>query len=266
MDATTLRLILIAVGVLLIVALYLWERRRGREDDDDDGLDEPAAWPERRDPSLDVWDTPTSPAGSGGDELYRPPQHASERERGVSLLERLRGFGSSSPAGDAAAESDSESAASDPDPDAPLIVQLSVVATDDGRFDGVALVRAASTCGLEAGEMDVFHCYLGDENEQRTLFRVANLVKPGTFPFGSMEGFTSPGLVLFASIEGESGDLAIVDEMVATARCLAEELNGEIRDETRNPFTAAKEDTLRARVLARQMAHDAEASDEAEES
>lgn len=263
MDATTLRLILIVVGVLLIVALYLWERRRAREDDDTDELDEPVAWQERREPNFDAQDTSRTDALEGH-EYERSPRRAPERERGVSLLERWRSLGGSPRVSDA---DDGAEVASDPDPDpeGPLIVQLSVVAPGGGRFEGVAIVRAASTCGLEAGEMDVFHCYLGDENEQRTLFRVANLVKPGTFPFGAMEEFSTPGLVLFASLEGESGDLAVVDEMIATARCLAEELKGEIRDETRNPFSAAKEETLRARVIGRQVAHDTEVSDEAGE-
>jgi cell division protein ZipA len=36
MDADTVRLILIIVGALVILALYLWERRRESEDERDD--------------------------------------------------------------------------------------------------------------------------------------------------------------------------------------------------------------------------------------
>lgn len=238
MDATTLRLILIVVGVMLILALYLWERSRTRAEDDED-VDDAVHWEDRREPNVDPWDT--GPAGLRS----RDAPRVSPRSEGRDMLHP-------------ALKAQSALKEAEPDLSEPLIIQLSVVSGADAHFDGKAIVKAASTCGLEPGEMDVFHCYLGDEKEQQTLFRVANLVKPGTFPFGAMEGFETPGLVLFASVEGQAGDLAIVDEMVATARCLAEELGGEIRDETRNPFTAAKEDTLRARVLARQMARESE--------
>ncbi len=68
MDASTIRLILIVVGAILIVALYLWERHRERRDgyhDDyeDDylveeaGADEPyGVRTHRREPALDLHD------------------------------------------------------------------------------------------------------------------------------------------------------------------------------------------------------------------
>lgn len=245
MDANTLRLILIVVGVMLILALYLWERRRAGGDDVDDETDDAVHWDDRHEPSLDAWqDSPfgTAAAASRG-------ATGSAEERKADYTMGRHGIGSGQPA----------PPSPEPDLDQPLIVQLSVVAPDDRQFDGAGIVRATSACGLEPGEMDVFHCYLGDEQEQRTLFRVANLVKPGTFPFGGMEDFSTPGMVLFASLEGEADDLGVVDELVATARCLAEELDGEIRDDRRNPFTSEKEEALRARVLARMQAHDAEA-------
>lgn len=254
MDATTLRLILIVVGVLLILALYLWERRRARADDAEEDLADDVHWQDRREPSLDPWDTQHAGGGLGEGSGTFPSRSWGGSETSVERV-RAQPTGQARPAAPAPLP--------EPDPNEPLIVQLSIFAPADTRFDGAAVVRAAATCGIEPGEMDVFHCYLGDETERRTLFRVANLVKPGTFPFGAMDAFTTPGLVLFASLDGNPGDLAILDEMVATARCLAEELNGEIRDETRSPFTSAKEDTLRARVLARQMARETDAADDA---
>jgi cell division protein ZipA len=246
MDANTLRLILIVVGVMLILALYLWERRRAGSDDQDDDLQESVHWEDRREPDLEAWEKTASfaqPAGSPFDSIG----FAARREAAAPNVWE-----------DDAPKKPAPPPEPEPNLDEPLIVQLSVNAGGGDDFDGAALVRAASACGLEPGEMDVFHCYLGDEKAQRTLFHVANLVKPGTFPFGAMEGFSTPGLVLFATLDGSPGDLEVVDEMVATARCLAEELDGEIRDETRNPFTAEKEESLRSRVLARMVARDAE--------
>lgn len=256
MDANTLRLILIVVGVMLIVALYLWERRRARADDDDE-FDDPVHWDSRRDPDVDVWDS--SPAGARRTEPDELRTESLAERVGLARPDKRLATVKPRPVPRAPAPEPEPVPEPEPDLSQPLIVQISLTSRDNGRFDGAAVVAAASACGLEPGEMDVFHCYLGDENEQHTLFRVANLVKPGTFPFGAMDGFETPGVVLFASLDGDPGDLAVIDEMVATARCLAEELKAEIRDETRNPFTAAKEETLRARVLARQVARESEA-------
>lgn len=252
MDANTLRLILIVVGVILILALYLWERKQASRDaEDDDVADDSVHWGSRHEQNLPAWQDSDFPETTEDARDWAEP------------ASRLGPLPDLDP--DLAPDSDpapgpAPGPAPEPEPnlDEPLIVQLSINAPPGGELDGPAIVHAASTCGLEPGEMDVFHCYLGDESAQQTLFRVANLVKPGTFPFGAMETFTTPGLILFASLEGSDGDLAVVEELIGTARCLAEELDAELRDETRAPFTPEKEGTLRDRVLARMVARDAE--------
>jgi cell division protein ZipA len=78
---------------------------------------------------------------------------------------------------------------------------------------------------------------------------MANMVKPGTFPFDAMEDFSTPGLMLFAQLEGDTEDLTILDEMTATARKLANVLGGDVLDDTRRALTVRKEEALRAAVL-----------------
>jgi cell division protein ZipA len=65
-----------------------------------------------------------------------------------------------------------------------------------------------------------------------------------------MEGFTTPGLMLFAQLDGRPEDITILEEMVDTARKLANVLNGDVLDETRRPLTVAKEEAMREAVLA----------------
>ena len=97
--------------------------------------------------------------------------------------------------------------------------------------------------------MDIFHCMLGEGDGRQTLFSMANMVKPGSFPFGAMADFQSPGVTLFAQLEGTHDDPGRMEEMLGVAHSLADDLGGEIRDETRRTFSADAERRLRDRVM-----------------
>jgi cell division protein ZipA len=130
-----------------------------------------------------------------------------------------------------------------------MILLFHITPSEEGSFDGSAVVHAASQCGIEPGEMDIFHRYPDPNFPKNPLFSMANMVKPGTFPFGAMAEFVSPGLTLFSQAEGASGDPDRLEEMLASAHCLADRLNAEIRDETRSLLTPQVEERLRDRVL-----------------
>ncbi len=241
MDATTIRLILIAVGVILILALYLWERHREHqegdyheEDDDlfeDEGAFDDQPIPPRREPLLG-----REPKAS---ERIRPP--AADHPPGPSS-DLAQSAADAAAARARPAKLRPEKAAE------PLLIQLSVSARRY-PFRGPEIMEAAASCGLYPGEMDIFHCFDEFDDETRIYFSMANLVKPGTFPFKDMESFSTPGLVLFAQLEGNPEDLTIFDEMLATARKLALTLNGDVLDEHRQPLTVQKEEELRQAVL-----------------
>ncbi len=237
MDADTIRLILIVVGAILILGLYLWERSRDPEEaEDDEGYDEddvpygagPARDPRaKREPNLGELDDADAPEDSedwdpGHARREAPPQSEST-ERSVNT--RLPGDGS------------------------PLLIQLSV-ARRQGEFAGPDLLDVAEGCGLHPGEMDIFHCLDEFDDGTRIYFSMANMVKPGTFPFDDMDGFSTPGVMLFAQLQGDPEDLTILEEMIATARKIANTLGGDVLDETRRPLTVRKEEDLRKAVLA----------------
>jgi cell division protein ZipA len=222
MDADTLRLILIVLGGLFLVALYLWERSRSRPRGASrravprrEPAPEPRREEPRREPRLGPWEGRDDPDGLPDFDGDEPHELARTGPPGVEA--------------------------------GPIILQLHVSAAG-GRFDGAEIVRAADRYGLEPGEMDIFH-RPGDEDEG-PRFSMANMVKPGTFPFGAMADFESPGLVLFAEAHGDPGDPDRLDEMLDTAHGLAEDLDGTVLDDRRKPLTAAAEARLRERVLA----------------
>ncbi|HYN77296.1 MAG TPA: cell division protein ZipA C-terminal FtsZ-binding domain-containing protein [Lamprocystis sp. (in: g-proteobacteria)] len=225
MDANTIRLILIVVGALLILGLYLWERSRDPDQEDDEGYEDDdvpyAAGRAKRDPDLGQLDD---------------ADQAPERQRPGRAAP-----GASSVGGDAADEAE-------PSVPAPLLIQLSV-AKRYGEFPGPDLLSVAESCGLRPGDMDIFHCLDEFDDGTRIYFSMANMVKPGSFPFDDMEDFSTPGLMLFAQLTGQPEDLTVLEEMIATARKLATTLGGDVFDDTRRPLTVRKEEEMRQAVL-----------------
>jgi cell division protein ZipA len=229
MDADTIRLILIVVGALFILGLYLWERSREpdeEEEDDESYADDDvpyAAGRGRREPELDHDDEP---------EDRRPAVAARGRDKGCE---------------EPSVRTDANTHPVSTVP-APFLIQLSV-AKRYGEFAGPDLVDVAESCGLRPGDMDIFHCLDEFDDGTRIYFSMANMVKPGTFPFDDMEGFSTPGLMLFAQLTGQPEDLTILEEMIATARKIATTLGGDVFDDTRRPLTVRKEEEMRKAVL-----------------
>jgi cell division protein ZipA len=241
MDADTLRLILIVAGGLLLAGLYLWERRRARSDQDEDfeaqdfrreRLDK-----DEREPKLGAWGSDQGDASGGvavGTEAREPSEPFGEPEQTELHLQApvspAQGSGRESTKG-------------------PLLLCFHIT-PKEGILDGEAIVHAASRCGVEPGEMDVFYRYSDEPGtSKQTLFTMANMVKPGTFPFGGMAEFESPGLTLFSRAEGAADDLLRLEVMLETTHCLADALKAEVRDETRALLTPQIEERLRERVL-----------------
>jgi cell division protein ZipA len=229
MDADTLRIILIVFGALVLAGLYLWERRKARaeededldEDADDAGLDR-----DKREPRLGRFE-------ENADEVSPRGKRAAPEQPELKLEPPLG----------------PKNRVPEPPPTGPMILTLNV-STQGEPFDGAAIVHAAGRCGLEPGDMEIYHCVLGEGVHRQILFSMANMVKPGTFPFGAMAEFQTPGLTLFAELDGTPDDPGRMEEMIGTAFSLAADLGGEVLDAKRNSLTPEAERTLRERVMA----------------
>ncbi|WP_133512706.1 cell division protein ZipA C-terminal FtsZ-binding domain-containing protein [Candidatus Thiosymbion oneisti] len=233
MDADTLRLLLIVAGGLVLGGLYIWERRRARSDKEG-----PYERSEPDDDKREPWlDTGTDEAGdksdgtaAGDDARERSgpplPPDQSELELEPPVVADRRG---------------------PVRPKSPMVLSLHII-PKEGSFDGETIVRAAGRCGVEPGEMEIFHCYADAESTEHPVFSMANMVKPGTFPFGAMDEFESPGLTLFSQVEGAPDDPSRLEAMLTAAHCLADALKAEIRIGSRESLTPESEERLRDRV------------------
>lgn len=147
---------------------------------------------------------------------------------------------------------------SEPDPSAPpkrapireqgeqLILALHVMPKDGTNMPGAGVLSALEACGLKYGRYKVYHRL---EGEKASVFSVANMVEPGSFDPQELAASSLPGLTLFMVLPGPRGGVAAYADMLATARHLAQFLEGEVLDESRSTLTRQTARHIRERIV-----------------
>lgn len=138
----------------------------------------------------------------------------------------------------AEAEPVSESDA-EPEP-APIIsadrpekyVVINVMAIGE-PFDGQSLLENLVEMNLSLGEMNIFHREQGNQ----TLFSLMNAVEPGSFDLSTINDIQTPAVSMFMRVHELAKPTAVFDQMLEVAETLAQELGGEVRDESRSVMT-----------------------------
>ncbi|UXI66405.1 cell division protein ZipA [Tahibacter amnicola] len=121
-------------------------------------------------------------------------------------------------------------------PDQPVerIVTLFVAARAGHSIHGSDLVVAAEKCGLEFGDMGIFHRLVDGKPEAGPIFSAANMIKPGHFDMSRIDQLVTPGLSFFMALPGPLPALDAWDTMLPTTQRLAELLDAVVLDEERN--------------------------------
>ncbi len=231
MDSQTLRIILAVAGAFVIAGVYVWGRwkeklldfflQRGEYDE--------LAGMERRPVAA------SKPAVEEKPAAQDPPITFDELEDNEYFTVEKK------PAPPPPAREAKTSSLG-----APFLIQISVVASDDGYFNGIELRDALEDLRLIYGDMGIYHRY--DREYRVPLFSVASLVEPGTFPIKDMESFECPGVVLFFQPPQVDNPLAVFDDLVATCHELTVRLDGVEWDEKRQPLSAEKIRLMRSRL------------------
>lgn len=131
------------------------------------------------------------------------------------------------------------------------IVTLRVSAAGETPWSGAALLSALEMHGLAYGRYQVFHRRHVDG---RSLFCVASLVEPGTFDVARMAAEEFRGVTLFAVLPGPVEPLLTLDELLAAARGLAQELSGMVQDSKGIPLSPQRAAAMRDDVAQFQAA------------
>jgi cell division protein ZipA len=154
----------------------------------------------------------------------------------------LRTASSTGPHGE---DGDGFAAAAAPAPnaaEAQRILTVRVCGVGESRWPGARLLAALELHGLAFGRYQVFHRKHADG---RSLFCVASLVEPGTFDMAGMAQQEFRGVTLFAVLPGPVAPMETVDELLATARGLAEELSGMVQDGKGMPMSPQRAAAMR---------------------
>ena len=228
MEASTLRWILIIVGVVIVGSIFLFgnpeKKRKPKASRKKQG-----ELNERREPTLE---------GTLGD--------GEARELELEGLD---------PGADPGGQRELKIERAEPVPRPPpkprkpagpppeKIVTMFLLARDNRVITGADLLHATVSTGMEYGDMNIFHRL--PEGSERPVFSLANAAKPGYFERDEWNTFETSGLALFLTLPGPVSGLDAWDSMLATARRISEILHAELLDDERNPFTRQKEAQMR---------------------
>ena len=231
-----LRWILILLGLLLIAAVYLLGRRRSRP-------------PVRRfEPRLSDEAGSATDDTAGRDDRYAEHgaedwlSEAEQTRRDDQGLEEIR----ATAGGEADISRDSHEAAVDEGDR--KIISVRVAARSSTRFRGADVIRIMTEEGLEFGRYRIFH-RTGDGSDN-AVFSVASMVEPGTFDLDAIEEEQIPGVTLFMVLPGPRDGIAALDDMLDTAQRLAEQLNGEVLDQSGSTLSRQRAGNLRDEIIA----------------
>jgi FtsZ-interacting cell division protein ZipA len=272
---TTLRWILLVVGLVFLAVLAAWERRKPRQAQGDPAVRKGA----RNEPAVGSMIEPARVShpstGAPGDAAA----NAADARRPVAIppridlpLESLRDEPmlvddeslqqlESQPAPDAAPEpapASGQPAAAPPATSAPTslmvdwppdgarhILALRIVATTPERFSGRAVRLAITACGFVHGRFGIYH---QPDREGRALLSVASLSKPGILDPVNMDFQRLTGISLFTVLPGPLPPAAALDHLIDTARELSQRLPARVQDEQGQPLDAERLEELRDRM------------------
>ena len=224
METSTLRWIIIIIGVLVLGSIFLFghpeKKRRPRASRRRDKGEA-----QRQEPTLD--------------RPYQQEEGDAESERTDRAGQGELNIGEAQ--ADLSATRILAKKLAVPPPDE--IVSLFLVARDNHIINGAELLQASIDTGMEFGEMNIFHRIV--EGADKPVFSLANAAKPGNFSRDEWNTFETSGVVLFLTLPGPALALDAWDSMLATARRIAEILQATLMDDEHQPFTRQKEARIR---------------------
>ena len=127
------------------------------------------------------------------------------------------------------------------------ILIIHVVARNENGFQGSDLLQSILESGLRFGAMGIFHRHENITGHGDKLFSMANAINPGTFDLDDME-FSTRAVCFFMGLPGPRDSRHAFDLMIAAAHKLANELDGDIKDDHRSVLTAQTIEHYRQRI------------------
>jgi cell division protein ZipA len=146
-------------------------------------------------------------------------------------------------------ETEAETTAATPFSDEPQeVLMLHVVARDEAGFPGEDILQVLLAYNLRFGELDFFHRHEKSAGKGGIQFSVANMLQPGVFDIDRMADFSTTGMIFFITLPGPKDMMGSFELMLETAQGVAEDLGGDVLDESRSVTTRQTLEHMRQRI------------------
>lgn len=119
-------------------------------------------------------------------------------------------------------------------PDDIKIEEKYVVLNVLGEIQGKPLFESLQKLGFAFGEMNIFHFVSANSEIE---FSLANAIEPGNFDLEQIDELVTPGVILFMRAHEMKDPLACFERMLGAGVRLAEDLAGQLCDESRSLMT-----------------------------
>ncbi|MGM0433899.1 MAG: cell division protein ZipA [Pseudomonadota bacterium] len=133
-------------------------------------------------------------------------------------------------------------------PEAEEVIVIHAHCRDEGHYTGATIRRILEACGMEYGDLGIYHRHEEADTRTPVQFSVASAVSPGTLTPEEIETLETPGLSFFMSLPGPSQPVQAFDFMLETANTVVRNLGGELRDEHRSVMTSQTIEHCRQRI------------------
>jgi len=265
-----LRWVLLILGVLFLVALFLWERRKQRAllpaarplaglepELPSVAAEEGSAWSAavRREPPLVLPEIRTREPAQPLPVIELPDADGHAHSEASFIVEYPPP--EDGPAVEMPAEGGEAAPVSRADPAAlrlewaeegdRQIICARVVPSAE-RFGGRTVRQALAGEGFVHGPLGIFHRALPDG---RVVLSCASLTKPGSFDLALMDMQRFAGLNLFAVLPGPLPPGSALEDLVTVSRTLAARLGGIVQDDRGQPLDVTRIAELKAALAPR---------------
>lgn len=234
-DTALLRIGILAAGLLLVAAIFLFGRPKKKPQGRRVESAEPASG-ERREPVL-------------GEDGVALAESRSEPGLGDEGQQAELGLADTDPG-----YSDLGKRATQ---DFDKIVSLFVAARAGEQLRGEDIVVAAEKTGLVFGHMNVFHRLVEGHPERGPIFSMASIMKPGSFDMANIRAMETPAIAFFLTLPAPLTALDAWEKMLPTVQRMAELLDGVVLDDSRNALGRQRIAHIRDELRAYDRQHQA---------
>lgn len=144
-----------------------------------------------------------------------------------------------------------------PSQDFDKIVSLYVAARAGEVLRGEDIVVAAEKTGLVFGYMNVFHRLVEGHPERGPIFSMASIMKPGSFDMTHIREMETPAIAFFLTLPAPMTALDGWEKMLPTVQRMAELLDGVVLDDSRNALGRQRIAHIRDELRAYDRQHQA---------